>query len=101
MGEVLQQGDVLKIEKIKFPVLITSKDFFNQTGEIIGCPIFMHGEEGPLHIKIETDQISGIVHCEKMKLVDLNVRGFSKISRISLSDRMNIADAIQGIFDYV
>jgi len=101
MGEVLQQGDVLKIEKIKFPVLITSKDFFNQTGEIIGCPIFMYGEEGPLHIKIETDQISGIVHCEKMKLVDLNVRGFSKISRISLSDRMNIADAIQGIFDYV
>lgn len=37
--EQLHQGDVLKIEKIKHPVLVVSKDFFNSSGEIIGCPI--------------------------------------------------------------
>ncbi len=36
-----------------------SKDFFNQTGEIVGCPIVKNGQSGALHIKIETDQISG------------------------------------------
>ena len=34
----VHQGDILKIEKIKIPVLVVSKDFFNQTGEIIGWP---------------------------------------------------------------
>ena len=37
MKEELHQGDILKIERIKKPVLIVSKDFFNQTFEIIGC----------------------------------------------------------------
>ena len=37
--EFLHQGDILKIEKIKHPVLVVSKDFFNTSGEIIGCPI--------------------------------------------------------------
>ena len=37
MREKICQGDILKIEKIKLPVLVVSKDFFNQTGEIIGC----------------------------------------------------------------
>ena len=54
MKEELHQGDILKIEHIKKPVLIVSKDFFNQTYEIIGCPIFEKGEAGPLHINDET-----------------------------------------------
>ena len=37
--EILHQGDILRIEKIKHPVLVVSKDFFNTSGEIIGCPI--------------------------------------------------------------
>ena len=34
--EYLHQGDILRIEKIKHPVLVVSKDFFNMSGEIIG-----------------------------------------------------------------
>lgn len=37
MAEGVHQGDVLKVDKIKLPVLVVSKDFFNQTGEIIAC----------------------------------------------------------------
>ena len=33
------QGDILRIEKIKHPVLAVSKDFFNTSGEVIDCPI--------------------------------------------------------------
>ena len=101
MKEELHQGDILKIEHIKKPVLIVSKDFFNQTFEIIGCPIFEKGEAGPLYIHIETEGVEGYVQCEKMTLLDLNVRGYSKIDMIHYSDIINITDAIQGIFDYI
>lgn len=101
MKSQIHQGDILKIEKIKPPVLVVSKDFFNETGEIIGCPIYEHGYEGPLHIGIETDEVKGYVQCEKLALLDLNVRGHKKLDRIVLSDIINITDAIQGIFDYI
>ena len=101
MRESLHQGDIIKVEKINKPVLVVSKDFFNQTGEIIGCPIFDEGIEGPLHIRIKAETVEGYVQCEKLALLDLNVRGFSKVDRIHMSDIINITDAIQGIFDYI
>lgn len=101
MKEILHQGDIVRIEKIKSPILVTSKDFFNQTGEIIGCPIFQDSTASPLHIKIRTEITEGYVQCEKLSLLDTDARGSIKIDRISMMDIMNITDAIQGIFDYV
>lgn len=74
MSEI-HQGDILKIERIRQPVLVASKDFFNLSGEIIGCPIYADSTEGPLHIYISARETEGYVH--------------------------NITDAIQGIFDYI
>ena len=101
MIEELHQGDILKVEKIKYPVLIVSKDFFNTSGEIIGCPIFKESVNGPLHIYVSTDEVSGYVQCEKLALLDLRVRGHKKIDRLKLGDRINIVDAVQGIFEYI
>ena len=95
----IHQGDILKIEKINKPVLVLSKNFFNETYEIIGCPIYNMGSIGPLHISITTDKISGIAHCEKLTLLDLNYRGFTVIDRIKIADIINITDAVQSIFD--
>ena len=97
----IHQGDILKIEKIKQHVLVVSKDFFNATGEIIGCPIYEVGKEGPLHIKISTSEIDGFVQCEKLALFDLSIRGFKKVDRVTMSDVINITDAVQSIFDYI
>ena len=101
MKETLSQGDRLKIGHIKIPVLVVSKDFFNQTFEIIGCAMYEKGEAGSLHIHVKTEGIEGYVQCEKMTLLDLSVRGYSKIDRIDYSDIINITDAIQGIFDCI
>lgn len=101
MKETVHQGDIVKIERIRSSVLVTSKDFFNQTGEIIGCPVFQNSSASPLHIKIRTDSTEGYVQCEKLALIDLNVRDFSKTGRISMTDIIEITDAIQSIFDYV
>ena len=101
MTESLHQGDIIKLEKIGHPVLVVSKDFFNTSGEIIGCPIFKNSLEGPLHILVSSEEITGYVQCEKLALLDLNIRGYKKIDRLSIAVMINIIDAIQGIFEYV
>lgn len=97
----IRQGDILKIENIRHPILIVSKDYFNISGEVIGCPIFTDSIEGPLHIKISTEEIDGFVQCEKLKLLDVKVRGYSVVDRVNMTDKINVVDAIQGIFDYI
>ncbi len=99
--EEINQGDILKIEKIKVPVFVASKNIFNQSGEIIGCPIYIEGRQGPLHIQVDAEGVSGTVQCEKMRLLDLRMRGCCKIGRARLADIMEVTDAIQSIFDYV
>ena len=101
MSSRLNQGDILKVDRIGKPVLVVSKDFFNTSGEVIGCPIYEGGEPGPLHIYINAGDIVGYVQCEKLALLDLNMRAYTKVSRISMSDIINITDAVQGIFDYI
>ena len=99
--EHLHQGDILKIEQIKHPVLVVSKDFFNTSGEIIGCPIIKDSLQGPLHIWMSTEEAEGYIQCEKLALLDLTVRGFKKIDKLPIFEMMNISDAIQGIFEYI
>ena len=99
--EDLHQGDILKIEKIKHPVLVVSKDFFNTSGEIIGCPIIQDSTPGPLHIWMSTNETRGYIHCEKLALLDLSVRGYQKVDRLPFAEMINISDAIQGIFEYI
>ncbi len=101
MQRGLHQGDIIKVEYVKHPVLVVSKDFFNASGQIIGCPIVEQSTAGPLHIFVQTDVVKGYVQCEKLALLDLKVRGHKIVDGILLSDRMNIADAIQGIFEYI
>ena len=98
---LINQGDILKVENISKPVLVVSKNFFNETGEVIACPIYDGGNEGALHIPISGKKVQGVVHCEKMNLFDMSVRGFSKTDTVGYEDIINISDAIQGIFDYV
>lgn len=99
--EVLHQGDILKIEKIKPPVLVVSKGFFNTSGEIIGCPIINNSMPGPLHIWMSTEENEGYIQCEKLALLDLSIRGYKKVDCLPIPQMINVSDAIQGIFEYV
>lgn len=99
--EHLHQGDILKVEKIKHPVLIVSKDFFNTSGEIIGCPIIKNSMPCPLHIWMSTEKNEGYIQCEKLALLDLSIRGYKIVDRLPLPEMINISDAIQSIFEYI
>lgn len=97
----VHQGDILKVENIKHPVLVVSKDFFNSSGEIIACPIIRNSAAGPLHVWTDSTESKGFIQCEKLALLDLSIRGYKKIARLPIAELMNISDAIQGIFDYL
>lgn len=99
--ETLHQGDIIRIEKIKHPVLIVSKDFFNASGEIIGCPIIKNSIPGPLHIWMSTEENEGYIQCEKLALLDLSIRGYKQIDRLPIPEMINVSDAIQSIFEYI
>ncbi len=53
-----------------------------------------------LHIWMSTENTEGYIQCEKLALLDLTIRGHKKIDRLSISEMMNVSDAIQGIFEY-
>lgn len=99
MNEIAQ-GDILLIERINTPILVVSKTYFNQTKQIIACPVLKNTSEDPLHIPIIAMDMQGIVLCEQVKLLDLRVRGYKKLAELKIEDVMNITDAIQSIFDY-
>ena len=101
MKHTASQGDILKVSGIGFPVLVVSKNFFNEGGMAVVCPILDGPADGPLHVSIHTEQIAGVVHCESLKLIDLQVRRFSAVDRIAMRDIIEISDIIQGIFDYI
>lgn len=97
---VAEQGDLIAIEKLTGYYMVVSKNFFNETEQVIVCPVVKDTFLDPLHIAIKTKDVSGIVMCEQMRLVDLRFRGYKIVSRVTYADRIDITDAIQSIFDY-
>ena len=97
----IHQGWILKIENIKYPVLVVSKDSFNSIAhQVLACPILTMVEENALHIKISTATLSGVVICEQVRLFDLSVRGYKKIGELKIEQIANITDTVRSIFDY-
>lgn len=97
---VIEQGDIIAVEKMNGHFLVTSKNFFNKAEQAILCPIVKDTFPDPLHIEIKAGEVQGIVMCEQMRLIDLRYRGYKKVDRIHYPDIINITDAIQSIFDY-
>lgn len=96
----MEQGDIIFVEKIKEPLLVVSKNFFNTTEAVMVCPIVQNADSGPLHIPIMSETVKGVVLCEQMRFLDLRVRELKKMDRILFDAIINITDAVQSIFDY-
>ena len=97
---VIEQGDMLRVSGVKWPVIVVSNNFFNQSGKVIACPILKNAAEGPLHIKLRDSSVEGYVLCEQVRYLDLKARSFSKLASTHYFDIMDISDAVMGIFDY-
>ncbi len=96
-----EQGDILKVTSIQYPLVVVSKNFFNESGMVMACPILPAAVRGPLRIWCGEIREPGFVFCEQLRVLDLRVRRFSKTGSVSYNDLIDIVDAIQSIFDYV
>ena len=96
----IEQGDLLKVSGINYPVIVVSNNFFNESGKAIVCPIMTNAIEGPLHIRLRDCPVEGYVLCEQVRFLDLAVRRFSKMTATHYFDIMDISDAVMGMFDY-
>ena len=96
----IEQGDMLRVGGVQYPVIVVSNNFFNQSGKVIACPIVPNAIDGPLHIKLKDSTVKGVVLCEQVKYLDLKARRFSKLTETHYFDIMDISDAVMGIFDY-
>jgi mRNA-degrading endonuclease toxin of MazEF toxin-antitoxin module len=96
-----EQGDLLKVGGISYPVIVVSNNFFNSSGKAIVCPIIKNAVPGPLHIELRDCSVEGFVLCEQVRYLDLTARRFSKLSDTRYSDIINISDAVMGMFDYL
>ncbi len=98
----LNQGTIIKASGISFPLLIVSKNTINVLNQgVITCPIVIDEVENALHLRVENEEISGLILCEHLRLIDLSERSYSVISELPLSEIINVTDAIQSIFDYI
>ena len=96
----IEQGDLLRVGGIKYPVIVVSNNFFNESGKVIVCPIVQQVVPGPLHIALKDSTVEGVVLCEQVKYLDLHARHFSKLTATHYFDIMDISDAVMGMFDY-
>ncbi len=96
-----EQGDILKVDSLQYPLVVVSKNFFNQSGLVMACPILPDAVRGPLRIWCGNIRQPGFVYCEQLRVVDLKSRRFSKTDSVPYDDLMDIVDAIQSIFDYI
>ena len=99
-----EQGDLLRIQGIQWPVIVVSNNHFNAIGEVIVCPILQGIPENAVHLPIRVSaasgEIRGMIACEHVHHVDLNVRRYSKIHSLSLTDYLDLSDTLVALFDF-
>ena len=96
----IEQGDLLKVGGVAWPVIVVSNNFFNASGKAVVCPIVKDVLEGPLHIPLKDCPVAGYVLCEQVRSLDLSARRFSRITAAPDFDIMDISDAVVSMFDY-
>ena len=100
MSEI-KQGDILRLEMPSIYILVLSKDFFNQSGFIIACPVTATTFPDALHIPILTDNYNGTALLEHLKSLDIRSRFYRHIGTLPFEQIQEIADAVQSIFEKI
>ena len=98
-----EQGDILRINGINWPVIVVSNDHFNAIGEAVVCPILKKITSNAVHLPIcvssSAGEISGHIACEHVRHVDLNVRRYAKLGSLHLTEFLDISDTLIALFD--
>ena len=99
-----EQGDILRVSGINWPVIVVSNDHFNEIGEVIVCPILNNIAQNAVHLPIcvasASGKMEGLVACEHVRHIDLKARRFSKLGAMVLTGFLDISDTLIALFDF-
>ena len=99
-----EQGSILRVNGISWPVIVVSNDHFNAIGEAIVCPILNSIAPNAVHLPVcipsASGEIRGVIACEHVRHVDLNMRKFTKLGSVLLNDYLDISDTLIALFDF-
>lgn len=97
----IEQGSILNVETIKFPVVVVSNKEFNKSGAALVCPLMKSAAPGPLHIPVTAGKLAGVVLCEQIRFLDLLRRSYSIAGSVDYYDIMDISDAVVSMVEYL
>lgn len=100
MVNFVHQGDILRFPNNKDAFLVLSKDFLNQTGMSILCPLITSAPIGSLRIAVSIEGYNGYTKLEALKGIDLSSRHYQVLGQLSYDQIQNVSDAVQGLFAY-
>ena len=98
---MVEQGDIITVRGVDFPLLVVSKNAYNKSGSIIVCPVLKEMDGNVFSVRVEEKGILGIIRCDDLRHVDYEARGYHIKGRISLGKMLVILDMIQSLFDYI
>ena len=98
--EVLNQGEIIRLETPGITALVLSRAFFNRSGMAVVCPVAAYAPEDALHIPVTGEKLKGVSLLEHLKSLDMRTRFYERIEVLPYRQIQNISDAVQGIFDY-
>ena len=89
-----EQGSILRVSGINWPVIVVSNDHFNAIGEAIVCPILDNIAPNAVHIPVSVSspsgEINGLIACEHVRHVNLKKRFLFALSIIVLHAMINM-----------
>ena len=97
---MVEQGDIITVRSISFPVLVVSKNAYNNSGKALVCPIMPMKPDLPFSYHIETDMVKGYVWYDNIRRINISERGALGKGRVSFAKMMAILGMIQSFFDY-
>lgn len=97
---MVNQGDIIKLEGIQTPGVVISKDFYNESGSVILCPIIKKTVSN-MCFSINYEDTKAYVQCDNVRMIDLSSRFYSVKGRIKMDELIEIIGITTSILDLI
>ena len=95
---MVEQGNIISEASIRYPLLVVSKNTYNQSGCAIVCPI-TETNASDLGYQIDLNGHSAFVQCDNLRMLNLSQRSWRHLSDIRTVQLVNVLSRINSIFD--
>ena len=97
---MVEQGDVIFVSAIDTPLLVVSKNVYNQSGFAVVCPI-LKKKASDLCTECAWKTGKGFAQSDNLRLLNLHNRSYSIKGNVGMANLLCVLSCISAIFDIV